>query len=52
MASFTQVGADTCYRVLIGALFVMGLGMGATMMPIMTSALQTLTATRSPAARR
>ena len=27
---------------LLGALFVMGLGMGVTMMPIMTSALQTL----------
>ncbi|TSE00486.1 DHA2 family efflux MFS transporter permease subunit [Skermania sp. ID1734] len=43
MAVFTQVGADTSYAVLLGALFVMGLGMGATMMPIMTAALQTLT---------
>jgi len=42
MAVFTQVGADTSYLLLIGALFVMGLGMGGTMMPIMTSALQTL----------
>jgi MFS family permease len=42
MAVFTQVGAETSYVLLLGALFVMGLGMGATMMPIMTSALQTL----------
>ena len=39
---FTQVGADTPYPVLCGALFVMGLGMGGTMMPIMTSALKSL----------
>ena len=43
MAAFTQVGTDTSYTLLLSALFVMGLGMGATMMPIMTSALQTLT---------
>jgi len=43
MAVFTQVGVSTSYTLLLGALFVMGLGMGATMMPIMTSALQTLT---------
>ncbi len=42
MSVFTQVDTDTSYRLLIGALFVMGLGMGATMMPIMTSALKTL----------
>lgn len=42
MGVFTQVGADTSYALLLGALFVMGLGMGGTMMPIMTSALQTL----------
>ncbi|MGI5242853.1 DHA2 family efflux MFS transporter permease subunit [Dactylosporangium sp. CA-139066] len=41
--SFTQVGADTSYLLLCGSLFVMGLGMGGTMMPIMTSALKTLT---------
>ena len=40
---FTQVSADTSYVVLCGALFVMGLGMGGTMMPIMTSALKSLT---------
>ncbi len=42
MSVLTQVGADTSYYVLIGGLFVMGLGMGATMMPTMTAALQTL----------
>jgi MFS family permease len=42
MAMFTAVGVDTSYTYLLAALFVMGLGMGGTMMPIMTSALQTL----------
>ena len=40
---FTMLGADTSYWLLGSALFVMGLGMGGTMMPIMTSALKTLT---------
>ena len=44
MAMFTQIGADTSYAYMLGALFIMGLGMGATMMPIMTAALATLTA--------
>ncbi|GAB3479028.1 DHA2 family efflux MFS transporter permease subunit [Amycolatopsis cihanbeyliensis] len=43
MGMFTQVGSDTPYWQLLLALFVMGLGMGATMMPIMSAALQTLT---------
>lgn len=42
MAVLTQVGAETSYWVLLSGLFVMGLGMGATMMPTMTAALQTL----------
>jgi EmrB/QacA subfamily drug resistance transporter len=42
MSMFTQVDVDTSYQMLLAALFVMGLGMGGTMMPIMTSALQTL----------
>jgi EmrB/QacA subfamily drug resistance transporter len=42
MAVFTQLDATTSYTVLIGALFVMGLGMGGTMMPIMAAALRTL----------
>ncbi|MFD0361414.1 DHA2 family efflux MFS transporter permease subunit [Nocardia sp. GCM10030253] len=40
---FTQLEADTSYLAMCGALFVMGLGMGCTMMPIMTAAIQTLT---------
>ena len=45
MFALTQVGSDTSYwGYLIPVLFVMGLGMGATMMPLMTSALKTLTA--------
>ncbi len=43
MAMFTQLTEDTSSTFIIGALFVMGLGMGATMMPIMASALATLT---------
>jgi len=42
MAVLTQVGAHTSFALLLGALFVMGLGMGATMMPMFTAALQTL----------
>lgn len=41
--TFTQVGPETSYLLICGSLFVMGLGMGGTMMPIMTSALRTLT---------
>jgi len=44
MFSLTQIQADSSHwGFLIPVLFVMGLGMGATMMPIMTSALKTLT---------
>jgi EmrB/QacA subfamily drug resistance transporter len=43
MFSLTQITSTSSYTVLIAILFVMGLGMGATMMPIMTSALKTLT---------
>ncbi|PZG02437.1 DHA2 family efflux MFS transporter permease subunit [Micromonospora deserti] len=39
---FTQVDPHTSYVLLCGSLFVMGLGMGGTMMPVMTSALRTL----------
>jgi EmrB/QacA subfamily drug resistance transporter len=44
MAGLTQISSTTSYPVLIGLLFIMGLGMGGTMMPIMTSALKTLRA--------
>ncbi len=43
MGMFTQLDANTSYAYLLSALFIMGLGMGATMMPIMTAALATLT---------
>jgi EmrB/QacA subfamily drug resistance transporter len=42
MFGFTQVTATTPYPQLIAMLFVMGLGMGASMMPLFTSALKTL----------
>ncbi|WP_132992562.1 DHA2 family efflux MFS transporter permease subunit [Gordonia zhaorongruii] len=40
---FTQVGTDTSIWYTSGSLLVMGIGMGFTMMPLMTSALATLT---------
>ncbi|MET0837196.1 MAG: MFS transporter, partial [Marmoricola sp.] len=43
MGMFTQIEATTGYTYLISALFIMGLGMGCTMMPIMSAALATLT---------
>ncbi|MDQ3157915.1 MAG: DHA2 family efflux MFS transporter permease subunit [Actinomycetota bacterium] len=43
MFPLTMVEVDTSYWVIVPALFVMGLGMGATMMPLFTSALKTLT---------
>ncbi|HMM93524.1 DHA2 family efflux MFS transporter permease subunit [Phycicoccus sp.] len=44
MFALTQIEADSSHwGYLIPILFVMGLGMGGTMMPIMTSALKTLT---------
>ena len=43
MFPLTQVDTDTSYWVIIPALYVMGMGMGATMMPLFTSALKTLT---------
>ena len=42
MAVFTQVTATTPYLLLLSALFVMGMGMGMTMMPIMSAALASL----------
>jgi EmrB/QacA subfamily drug resistance transporter len=40
--ALTQLGADTSYWTFGVVLFVMGLGMGATMMPVFTGAMQTL----------
>ena len=48
MGTFIFLGADTSYWLLCGALFVQGLGMGMTMMPIMSSALATLTNKQVP----
>lgn len=42
-AFFTQVADDTPYALLMSASFVAGLGIGATMMPTMAAAYQTLT---------
>lgn len=42
MYPMTQITATTSYWVIVPALFVMGLGMGATMMPLFTAALKTL----------
>jgi len=42
-AAFTQVGPNTSEWLLGAALFVRGMGMGATMMPAMSAAFQTLT---------
>ena len=42
MFALTQLTATTPYAFILPVLFVMGLGMGATMMPLMTSALKTL----------
>ncbi len=44
MFGLTQVDENTSYTLLIAELVVMGLGMGATMMPLFTSALKTLRA--------
>ncbi|OLF08744.1 MFS transporter [Actinophytocola xinjiangensis] len=42
MVVFTQLGADTSYWAIGAALFVLGIGMGMSMMPIMSIALKTL----------
>lgn len=43
MFALTQLTATTSYWYILPVLFIMGLGMGGTMMPLMTSALKTLT---------
>lgn len=42
MLSLTQIQSDTPMWLIEGTLFVLGLGMGATMMPSMTASLSTL----------
>lgn len=48
MSTFTVLGANTSYWLICGSLFVQGLGMGMTMMPIMSAALATLSNTQVP----
>ena len=43
MFGLTQITSTTSYSTIIVLLFIMGLGMGGTMMPIFTTALKTLT---------
>ncbi|MET0862959.1 MAG: DHA2 family efflux MFS transporter permease subunit [Nakamurella sp.] len=42
MGVFTQLTDTTSYVLILGSLFVMGMGMGMTMMPVMTAALASL----------
>jgi EmrB/QacA subfamily drug resistance transporter len=48
--AYTQVGADTSYVYLAGALVVLGLGIGSTIMPSMAAAFQTLAREETPRA--
>ncbi|MCW2889427.1 MAG: hypothetical protein QOE54_2639 [Streptosporangiaceae bacterium] len=50
MAVFTRVSADTSFFFLGSTLFVMGLGMGMTMMPTMSAAFQSLSHAEVPRA--
>ncbi|GIG89486.1 DHA2 family efflux MFS transporter permease subunit [Plantactinospora endophytica] len=43
LAPFTQITAGSSYPLLLGGLFVMGMGMGMTMMPMMSAAMASLT---------
>jgi MFS family permease len=48
--AYTGVGADTSYAYLSAALFVLGVGIGSTIMPSMASAFQTLAREETPRA--
>ncbi|ANY22107.1 DHA2 family efflux MFS transporter permease subunit [Gordonia terrae] len=48
LSTFMFLGSDTSYWLICGSLFVQGLGMGMTMMPIMSSALATLKNSQVP----
>jgi EmrB/QacA subfamily drug resistance transporter len=48
--AYTGVGAETSYAYLAAALFVLGLGIGSTIMPSMAAAFQTLTREETPRA--
>jgi len=49
-AAYTQVGADTSYVLLAAALFVIGLGLGSTIVPSMAVAYQTVSREAVPRA--
>jgi EmrB/QacA subfamily drug resistance transporter len=48
--AYTQVGPDTSYLYLSGALLVVGIGIGATVVPSMAAAFQSLTRAETPRA--
>ena len=48
--AYTRVGADTSYAYLAAALFVLGLGIGSTIMPSMAAAFQALAREEAPRA--
>jgi len=48
--AYTGAGADTSYPYLAAALFVLGLGIGSTIMPSMAAAFQTLARDETPRA--
>jgi EmrB/QacA subfamily drug resistance transporter len=48
--TYTQVGAGTSYLYLAGALLVIGVGLGSTIMPSMAAAFQTLSREETPRA--
>jgi EmrB/QacA subfamily drug resistance transporter len=50
VVAYTQIAADTAYWYLAGALFVIGLGLGATIMPSMGAAYAGLTHAQMPRA--
>jgi EmrB/QacA subfamily drug resistance transporter len=50
VVGYTQIGADTSYWYLAAALFVIGLGLGATIMPSMSAAYAGLTHAQMPRA--
>ena len=50
MLAYTQVGADTSYAYLASALFLLGLGIGSTIMPSMAAAFQTVSHRETPKA--
>ena len=50
LLAYTQVDADTSYAYLTGALLVLGLGIGSTIMPSMAAAFRTLSREETPRA--